>query len=330
MPRDDIVEVMEGYAGAIGAPVHEGVDVSAIGSEPGGGFRIGTSAGELTARRVVLATGAFQRSHRPMADVLPGSLERLDVSSYRNPGALPPGGVLIVGSGQSGLQIAEELKEAGRDVVIACGRAPWLPRRIGDQDIVWWALNTGFLDQPVEALADPAERLAANLQNSGRDGGHSLHYRTLRDIGVTLAGRFIGASDGHLEFADDLAESVAWGDVRYGLFMDLVRRHAVERGMPVPDIEEPDAFRVEAPTRLPASQFGSVIFASGFRPAYRDWLPWPHAFDELGFPIHHDGASTVVPGLHFVGVHFLRTRRSSSLLGLMDDPAIVAGAIAAA
>ena len=81
------------------------------------------------------------------------------------------------------------------------------------------------------------------------------------------------------------------------------------------EIEEPEPFVAEAPTRLPVERFGSVIFASGFRPAYRDWLPWPDAFDDLGFPIHRDGASTVVPGLHFVGVHFLRKRKSSSLLG---------------
>jgi hypothetical protein len=252
------------------------------------------------------------------------------VSSYRNPGGLPDGGVLIIGAGQSALQIAEELHRAGRDVVVACGRAPWLPRRLGDRDIVWWALETGFLDTPVEALPDPSERLTANLQTSGHDGGHSLHFRTVRDLGVTLAGRFLRVSDGHVEFADDLPASVEWGDVRYGRFMDLVRQHVAERGLETPEIEEPEPFVAEAPTRLPVERFGSVIFASGFRPAYREWLPWPDAFDDLGFPIHRDGASTVVPGLHFVGVHFLRKRKSSSLLGVAEDSAVVAEAIAAA
>jgi putative flavoprotein involved in K+ transport len=330
MPRDDIVAVFERYASAIGAPVREGVEVMSISTAPEGGFVVETSAGELAAGRVVLAVGAFQRPHRPVADRFPPSIVQLDVTGYRNPDSLPPGGVLIVGSGQSGLQIAEELHEAGRDVVVACGRAPWLPRRLGDRDIVWWALEIGFLDMPVEALRDPSERLVANLQNSGRGGGHSLSYRTLADLGVTLAGRFIGASESHVEFADDLAASVAFGDTAHGMFMDLVRRHVAERGIEPPEIEEPSPFKADAPMRLPLAIFGSVIHASGFRPAYRAWLPWPEAFDELGFPIHRDGASTVVPGLHFVGVHFLRTRKSSSLLGLAEDPAIVAGAIASA
>ena len=112
--------------------------------------------------------------------------------------------------------------------------------------------------------------------------------------------------------------------------MDLVRRHVAERGIEAPAIEEPGPFVAAAPTRLPTARFGSVIHASGFRPAYRDWLPWPEAFDDLGFPIHRDGASTVVPGLHFVGVHFLRTRKSSSLLGVAEDAAVVADRIASA
>ena len=321
---------MERYATAIEAPVREGVEVLSLSAAPGGGFTVVTSAGELSAQRVVLASGAFQQPHRPTADRVPASLAQLDVSGYRNSDAIPPGAVLIVGSGQSGLQIAEELHEAGRDVVVACGRAPWLPRRLGDHDIVWWAQETGFLDQPVEALADPAERLVANLQNSGRGGGHSLHFRTLRDLGVTLVGRLLGAGDGYFEFADDLAASVAFGDEGHRRFMDLVRRHAAERGIAPPEIEEPEPFVADAPTRIPVARFGSVLHASGFRPAYSDWLPWPDAFDALGFPLHRDGASTVVPGLHFVGVHFLRTRKSSSLLGVAEDPPVVADAIASA
>jgi putative flavoprotein involved in K+ transport len=329
LPRDAFVGFLEGYAGRIEAPVREGIDVTAIEREAQGGFRLTTSAGELRAQRVALATGAFERPHRPQYDTLPPSIHRLDTSAYRNPGQLPDGAVLVVGSGQSGLQIAEELHQAGRDVVVSCGRAPWLPRRLGDRDIVWWALETGFVNQPVEALPDPADRLVANLQNSGKNGGHSLHYRTLQDLGVTLVGRFTGASEDHLEFADDLAASVAFGDTAHDLFMGLVQRHAAERGIEAPTIERPRPFQADAPTRLPIARFGSVIHASGFRPAYREWLPWPEAFDEMGFPIHVDGESVAVPGLHFIGVHFLRKRKSSTLLGMGEDAAVVAERMAA-
>src|SRR5207344_1560679 len=106
------------------------------------------------------ATGAYQRPHRPAAArTLPTELAQIDLDDYRNEQALPPGKVLIIGSGQSGCQIAEELSEAGRDVVVACGRAPWAPRRFGGRDLFWWAQETGFLDCGVDSLPTPEARL---------------------------------------------------------------------------------------------------------------------------------------------------------------------------
>ena len=329
MPRDDLVQFLEGYASSIGAPVREGVAVNSIEAAPDGGFSVSTSDGPILADRVVLASGAYQRPHRPLDSSMPSGIAELDTSDYRRPDALPDGAILVIGAGQSGLQIAEELHHAGRDVVVACGRAPWLPRRIGEHDTFWWANEIGFFDQPVGALPDPAERLVANLQNSGAGGGHSLNYRTLRDLGVTLVGRFAGVDDGHFRFAPDLAASVAWGDQRYAMFTGMIRRHAEERGLPPPEVADPPPFDGEAPERLPAARFGTVIHATGFRPAYREWLPWPEAFDPLGFPIHVDGESAAVPGLHFIGVHVLRKRKSSLLIGVGEDAAVVAERIGA-
>ena len=322
--RDEIVDHLERYAARIGAPVREGVAVEAVERADDGGFVVTTSDGPIHARRVAVASGAYQSPHRPHAETLPPSLHQVDVAGYRNPGSLPEGGVLIIGFGQSGGQLAEELHAAGRDVVLACGRAPWIPRRIGDRDVVWWAVEVGFLEQPVEALPHPSARLVANLQNSGRDGGHDLNYRTLRAQGIPLVGRFIGADDGRLRFAEDLGASVAFGDGLYHEFMDVVRRHATEHGLPVPEAADPAPFDPAAPTELPADRFGSVIWAGGYRPAYRGWLPWPDAFDADGFPIHRNGQSTAVPGLHFVGVHFLRKRKSSLFIGVGEDAAIIA------
>jgi putative flavoprotein involved in K+ transport len=280
---------------------------------------------------VVVATGAYQRPHRPEGTAtLPADLPQIDVEGYRNAGALPPGRVLVVGSGQSGCQLAEELLEAGREVFLACGRAPWAPRRLADHDIVWWAVETGFLDQPASLLPTPAARLAANMQGTGHGGGHDLTYRTLRRAGVTLLGRFLGADGRRARFAGDLADSVAWGDERYGQVMELVRRLVAERGLPMPDIPPPAPFDPRAPQSLDLSGFGAVIFTGGFRPDYRSWVHVPGAFDDLGFPIHADGESVVAPGLYFVGVHFLRKRKSSLLYGVGEDAAIVAGRIRAA
>jgi Pyridine nucleotide-disulphide oxidoreductase len=329
MSRDEMVVYLDRYASAFAAPVRENVDVSAIESRPERGFTLETSDGELDADTVVLATGAFKRSHRPAAAAatLPPELFQIDVDDYRNELALPPGTVLVVGSGQSGCQIAEELHEAGRKVVLACGRAPWIPRRIGDRDLVWWLLESGFLDASVDSLPAPEARLSANVLATGHGGGHDLHLRTLQAHGVVLAGHFLGATETHARFAPDLAESVAWGDERHAQFMGLVREVVERRALDPPQLEDPPLFVSEAPETMDLSELGAVIFAGGFRPDYSSWLPWPEAFDEFGFPLHEDGASTVVPGLYFVGVHFLRKRKSSSLVGVGEDAGIVAGRI---
>jgi putative flavoprotein involved in K+ transport len=277
----------------------------------------------------VLATGAYQRPHRPAAAAaLPADLLQLDVEHYRNPGALPPGPVLVVGSGQSGCQIAEELHESGRDVFLACGRAGWAQRRIGDHDLFWWLSEAGDLDDGVDSLAGPAARLAANLQATGHRGGHDLHYRTLRRMGVTLLGHFLGVEGRDALFADDLDASVSWGDERNAKLMKGFLEHAAEHGLPPPEIGEPEPFGGAAPERVNLRGFGAVIFAGGFRPDYESWVHCPGAFDELGFPIHRDGASTVVPGLYFIGVHFLRKRKSSLLIGVGEDAELVAEHIA--
>jgi putative flavoprotein involved in K+ transport len=329
MPRDEVVAHLERYAASFGAPVREGVAVRTLESLAGGGFIARTSAGDMRADRVVVCTGAFQRPHRlPGADSLPAGLLRLDTEGYRNPEALPPGPVLIVGSGQTGCQLAEELLEAGREVVLSCGRAPWVPRRVDGRDIVWWLVESGFMDMPASSLPAPAARLGANPVATGHGGGHDLHPRTLRARGVTLTGRFLGA-DGHLaRFAPDLAASIAWGDERYLELRELFRRTAADRGLPGPAMPDPEPFDGAAPEVVSLAGFGAAIFTGGFRPNYRSWLPWPAAFDELGFPVQRDGASTIVGGLSFVGVHFLRTRKSSILYGVGEDAAIVARSLA--
>jgi len=328
MPRDEIVAHLEQYAATFGAPVREGVAVTTIDRAPDG-FVARTSGGDIHAARVVLATGAFQRAHRPPgSDSLPGGLLQIDMEEYRNEASLPPGPVLIVGSGQSGCQLAEELREAGRDVVLSCGKAPWGPRRLGGRDLVWWLEESGFLDQSVTSLPSPAARLGANPIATGHGGGHDLSLRTLRAMGVTLVGHFLGAAGREARFAPDLADTAAWGDARYREIIAQVLRVADEHGLPGPEIVDPGPFDGAAPERLSLDGFGAVVFAGGFRPDFRSWLPWAEAFDDLGFPIQVDGASTVVDGLYFVGTHFLRTRKSSTLFGVGEDAAIVARAIA--
>lgn len=328
--RDEIVGFLERYVLRNDTPLRDGVEVTALDPIKGGGFRLDTSAGDIEATRVVLSAGAYQKPHRPHdAGSLPADLLQIDVEDYAEPSGLPDGPVLVVGSGQSGCQIAEELHESGREVFLACGRAPWAPRRIGGHDLVWWLEESGFLSAPVDSLP-PSARLFANILASGHDGGHDLHLRTLHERGVNLLGHLAGTEGRQARFRADLAQSLEWADQRFGQLKGLFTRFAADRGMSAPEMPDPAPLAVDAPEHLDLSGFGAVIFAAGFRPDYGSWVNIPDAFDELGFPVHDQGASTVAPGLYFVGVHFLRNRKSSLFLGVGDDARIVADTIAAA
>ena len=178
--RDEIIGYIENYRTTWAAPVQEGVTVTALRAARASGFELMTSLDRISADTVVVCTGAFQKPYRPPAGLLPPGVPVIDAIEYRNPAELPAGKVLVIGSGQTGCQLAEELFLAGRDVFLSCGRAPWLPRRLDDLDTVTWLHRVGFFDQPLSALPSPAGRLLANPQATGAAGGHDLHFRTLQ------------------------------------------------------------------------------------------------------------------------------------------------------
>lgn len=329
MPRDEIVAYLERYAARTDAPVQEGIEVRSLGPGPEKTLVLETNRGTMQAETVVVCTGAYQRPYRPPGgSTFPAGTFVIDADEYRNPTDLPAGAVLVIGSGQTGCQIAEELVESGREVTLACGRAPWLPRRIGGRDVIWWVVETGFWDAPLSSLPSPAARLFANVLNSGHGGGRDLHLRTLQAQGVTLAGHFSGVVDGRVCFAGDLSDIVAWGDNKYAEFMNLVRKTATEKGIATPEIATPEPFAGAGPESVDLRRIGAVLFTGGFRPDYGSWVRFPEVFDDQGFPIHANGASVAVPGLYFAGVHFLRKRKSSLFYGVGEDAALVAQSIA--
>jgi putative flavoprotein involved in K+ transport len=325
--RDEIVRYLEDYSTTWRTPAREGVRVGTLTAGSSFRFALTTSKGDIEADVVVVCTGAFQRPQRPVADQFPGGLVVLDALDYHNPDALPNGNVLLIGSGQTGCQLAEELHRAGRNVFLSCGRAPWVPRRLDDLDIVTWLTHVDFYDRRLEDLPSPVERLVANPQATGEGGGHDLHYRILQHLGVVLLGRIAGVDGHHARFDDDLAASVAFGDARWGDARRMLRERLPAKGYRVPELPVPPPFRYTPITDVDLRGFGAVIFTSGYRPDFR-WIDFPIC-DKLGYPITANGASPHVPGLYFCGIHFMRIRRSGFLYGVGEDAAIVAEAIAA-
>jgi putative flavoprotein involved in K+ transport len=330
MSRDELVAMLERYAASFDAPVQTGVAIESVTRDDPDGFVVRTDQGELRARNLVLCTGAYQKPFLPDgAETLPDSVERLTIDQYRNPDALPTGRVLVVGSGQTGCQIAEELNDAGREVTLSCGRAAWAPREPGGKDVFWWVLKSGFGDQTLDMLPAGA-RLSANVLASGHGGGHDVNFPLLEAQGIELVGRFLGADGTSARFADNLTELNEFSNERYADLKKLVVATADKLGLDSFDM--PDAPELQGPgrTEIDLADYGTVIFTGGFRPAYLEWLPWTDAFDADGFPIQVDGASAVVPGLFFMGVHFMRRRKSALLAGMADDATVVADKVAAA
>jgi putative flavoprotein involved in K+ transport len=319
-----LVNHFQGWADSFDAPVSENCAVTALEAD-GDHFVLSTSNGKLSARTVVVASGGYQRPHLPPnAGQLPKQLRQLFAEEYTNPDALPPGAVLIVGSGQTGCQLAEELHEAGRKVFLSCGRCPWVPRRLAGHDVLWWMVQSGWFARTPAQLPSPAARLFGNPQATGHGGGHDLHYRTLHVMGVELVGRFTGAEDDKIHFGDDLAQSIEAGDNMTGVFMKQVDAFCAREGIPVP-FEPPPPLRIKGRTELDVKELGAVIWTSGYRPAY-DWVHFP-VFDDMGFPVQVDGRSAV-PGLYFMGLHFQRKAQSAVLYGVGEDAELVARDIA--
>jgi len=328
--RDRIVEYFEQYAALIQAPIRCGVDVHALRRAPDGhGFVAATSQGTLLARRVVVATGPFQRPLVPT--VVPDDLgiTQLHSSLYRCPDRLPDGAVLVVGAGSSGVQIADELARSGRRVYLSVGPHNRPPRRYRGRDFVWWLGVLGEWD--AKTIAPGMEHVTIAV--SGARGGHTVDFRDLAAQGITLVGTAGTCQAGTLHFGDDLARNIARGDANYLAMLDAADAYAERMGLDLPT--EPSA-RVFSPTPACVSQplstldlcaagVTTIIWATGYALDFR-WIDMD-VFDPKGRPMHERGVSTV-PGLYFLGLAWLSRRASPFIWGVWHDADFLASHIA--
>jgi putative flavoprotein involved in K+ transport len=322
-PLAEVIGYLEAYAASFAAPVRERVSVTALRASPGGGYELETSQGPVHARVVIVATGAYQRpTPSSLRDAAPRAIFQQHTAEYRNPAALPEGAVLVVGSGQSGCQVAEDLLAAGREVYMSVGACPWVPRSHRDRDLVYWMAETGLLDQTVDTLTAPNALVACNPAVSGTEGGHDCNPLTLMGRGAVPVGRLEGFRGTSALFADDLAVNVAKG---LAFEAELRRRFDEHAGAaPEPAATEPP--QLPDLRELDLAGVGAIVWATGFRPDY-GWIELP-VLDPSGRPLHRRGV-TDFPGLAFLGVHWLHKRKSSLFIGVGEDAAHVVSQVAA-
>jgi putative flavoprotein involved in K+ transport len=324
MAAPELVGYLEDYAGSFAAPVHENTTVDLVEACVGG-LRVVTNQRTWLARNVVVATGTENRAWVPSAasGIAPG-IHQLTAGRYRGPDRVPGGGVLVVGASASGVQIADELRRAGRQVVISVGRHARLPRCYRGRDIMWWMDQAGVLDQTIDQVHDArSARRAPSLQLSGC--GRPVGLDALAAGGVRLAGRLVAADGQRLSFADDLPATIGGAQSRMERLLRTIDGYLARRGGedagradPLPPFTAPAG---PAELDLRRAGIGTVIWATGYQPAY-PWLRLP-VLDRHG-QIAHSRGVTSVPGLYVLGLKFQYRRNSTFIDGVASDARFVA------
>ena len=328
-PKEVVADYFAAYAEKIAAPIRCGVEVRAVRKNEGrSGFTAETSDASIEAGYVVAATGPFQRPVIPAIVPDEAGIEQIHSAAYRNPGQLPDGGVLVVGAGSSGVQIADELQRAGRRVYLSVGPHDRPPRSYRGRDYVWWLGVLGKWDQQTPAAG--AEHVTISV--SGARGGHTVDFRRLAAQGITLVGVTQSFDGGVMRFAPDLSGNIARGDANYLSVLDEADAYVERNGLDLP--EEPEARLIDpAPPcvtdpilELDLAEAGitSILWATGYALDF-GWLR-VDAFDEQGRPKHQRGVSSE-PGVYFLGLPWLSRRGSSFIWGVWHDAAHVADQI---
>src|SRR5262249_30640646 len=327
---DEIVRYLTAYARFVGASVRCGVNVQSLRRRDSSiGFVAATSEGRIEATNVVVATGPYQRPIVPTLLSNNSTVFQVHANHYRRPGQLPSGAVLVIGSGASGVQIAEELLRAGRQVYLSVGRHRRMPRRYRGHDLMWW-LSALRLDQTPVEKRGPDRSLPLI---TGAYGGHTIDLRQLGAQGGRVLGHLRAAHDDLLEFSPDLSASLAHGDAADSGFFDFVDGPVERNGLNVPHepsarTNPPDPGDLIEPLRalnLRAAGIGSVIWATGYR-FDLSWIDVP-VLDTRGEPLHRHGI-TDVPSMYFIGLQWLSKMNSSFLSVVVGDAARAAGHMA--
>ena len=330
MAAADVAATLARYARLVGAPVRSATTVHTVRAVPGG-FEIRANGGVRHARAVVLATGACNLPAIPrIADAVPPSITTLDPLSYRDPGQLPDGGVLVVGASATGVQLASEIHRSGRPVTLAVGEHVRLPRTYRGRDIFWWLEATGLLAERYDEIDDLTRaRHLPSPQLTGTPEAVTTDLNTLTALGIRMVGRLGRITDGVAQFSGSLANTCVLADLKMNRFLTRADQWATTSGLD-DDLPPPRRF---APTHvdprtpleldLTSGEITTVLWATGFRPDH-SWLDIP-VRDRTGRIRHDGGVVTGAPGLYVLGLPVLRTRASTYIHGAATDSDALAG-----
>jgi putative flavoprotein involved in K+ transport len=335
MVKHEILEYLDGFVQMLDPPLYEGVAVTRVGAAPSG-FEVETSAGTLWTDQVVLAVGGYHTPWAPPAAQagVPEGVVEVHSNAYRNPESLPAGAVLVVGTGQSGAQIAEDLHLAGRQVHLCLGGAPRCARRYRGRDVVTWLEEIGQYDVPIEEHPEGnAARKEANHYVTGRDGGRDLDLRAFALEGMGLHGQLNAIEDGVAAFADDVGRRLDDADKTYNRINASIdrwiERHGIETAVG-PSVYEPVWQPPDGPPEplhLDAAEIGSIVWCTGFRADW-SWIDVPF-LDETGYPDHQRGVVRPTQGLYVLGLPWLHTWGSGRFASVARDAQHLAGEMAA-
>jgi putative flavoprotein involved in K+ transport len=322
MLKDEIVAYIESYARSFQPPIYERVTVSRLRREDAGAFEVTTDTGTFTADQVIVATGGYQDATIPrMAERVSADIHQIHSSDYKNAELLPPGEALVVGSGQSGCQIAEDLHLAGRRVHLCVGGAPRTARRYRGKDVVDWLNDMGYYDKPIhEHPQKERVRSKSNHYVTGRDGGRDIDLRKFAKEGMRLYGRLKDVRGSILRFAADLKQNLDQADAVAESIKNTIDKYIEANGISAPvepryqPVWQPDAEVLELDYF--AAKIAIVIWSIGFHADYR-WIELP-IFDGKGYPGHHRGVTTA-PGLYFLGLPWQYTWGSGRFSGVARD-----------
>ena len=294
-------------------------------NEDSGRFVLETSDQPIEACRVVIATGPLQKPSIPaQSHLLSADIFQLHASEYFNPAQLPPGAVLVVGTGSSGCQIAEELSAAGRMVYLSVSLHKRAPRRYRNKDLLDWLTVLGRFDTPIDAL--PERKIPSPLLLTGVGGGHDVDLRRIAGENVVLLGRFREISDGKLLFHDDLERSLAYADDSFIEFVRFAEDYASATGLDSESELEPNlafpgslaSLSSQPVLDLKAANINTIIWCTGYKFDF-NWVELP-IFDAAGTPIQRRGV-TRCRGAYFLGLHWMHNMKSGVLFGVGEDAA---------